>query len=282
MDTLGSAAGLWRFPVKSMQGEQLENVHATERGLLGDRVYALVDTASGKIVSAKNPRKWPGLLDLRASFPAAPTPGNAVPPALVRFSDGASVSTSDPGFNGRFSALFGREVAIRSTPPETLVLEEYWPDIDGLAHRETVTDETISMGTRSGTFFDFSAIHLLTTSTVSTLGRAHQSGRFDLRRFRPNILVNTAGDGFPENDWVGRKLAIGDQVILKVLIPCPRCVMTTLSQGDLPLDSGILKAAARENNVLIAPLNQKMPSVGVYAKVVQGGEVRVGDAVRLA
>jgi uncharacterized protein YcbX len=94
-------------------------------------------------------------------------------------------------------------------------------------------------------------------------------------------LIDGAPEGLPENEWVGKKVAIGDEVILKVLIPCPRCVMTTLPQRDLPLDSGILKTAARENNAMIAPLNQKMPSIGVYAKVVRGGDVRRNDPVRI-
>jgi uncharacterized protein YcbX len=84
-----------------------------------------------------------------------------------------------------------------------------------------------------------------------------------------------------ENEWVGRNIAVGDEVVLEVVIPCPRCVMTTLPQGDLPHDSGILRAAAQANNVMIEPLNQNMPSVGVYAKVIRGGDVKQGDPVRL-
>jgi uncharacterized protein YcbX len=280
MSGLGSVAGLWRYPVKSMQGEPLDAAHATERGFLGDRVYALIDSATEKVVSAKHPKKWPGILEWRARFLGTPAP-DSIPAVRVQFPDGSAISSDDAGFNARVSNAFQRDVVLRSIPPEKLVLEEYWPDIEGLAHRETVTDETFSLGTSSGTFFDFSAIHLLTKSTLGTLERAYPAGCFDLRRFRPNILLEGAPDGLPENDWVGKKIAIGDQVVLKVLIPCPRCVMTTLPQGELPLDSGILKTAARENNALIAPLNQKMPSIGVYAKVVRGGDVRHGDSARL-
>jgi uncharacterized protein YcbX len=69
-----------------------------------------------------------------------------------------------------------------------------------------------------------------------------------------NIIAETGEEGFPENDWVGRRISIGDELMLEVLIPCPRCVMMTLSQSDLPLDSGILRTAAQQNNVMIAPL----------------------------
>jgi uncharacterized protein YcbX len=263
-----------------MQGEPLDAAHATERGFVGDRVYALIDSVTEKVVSAKNPRKWPGILEWNATFVSAPAVGHT-PPVRVQFPDGSAVSSDDAGFNARASSAFQRDVILRSIPPEKLVLEEYWPDIEGLAHRETVTDETFSLGTSSGTFFDFSAIHLLTKSTIATLEHAYPAGCFDLRRFRPNILIDGAPEGLPENEWVGKKVAIGDEVILKVLIPCPRCVMTTLPQRDLPLDSGILKTAARENNAMIAPLNQKMPSIGVYAKVVRGGDVRRNDPVRI-
>ena len=281
MDVLGSAARLWRFPVKSMQGEELEAARVTEKGFLGDRAYALIDTVTGKVVSAKNPRRWPGLLNFSAEFLRPPTAEDVAPPVRIAFPDGTSLSSDEDAFNARASAMFGREVVIRSTPPAKPVLEEYWPDIDGLEYREMVTDEAISLGTPSGTFFDFAAIHIITTSTVAVLERAYPQGRFDVRRFRPNILLDTAQNGFPENDWVGRKLAVGDEVVLQVLIPCARCVMTTLPQGDLPLDPGILRTTARENNVMIPPLNQRKPSMGVYATVLRGGDVQRSDVVRL-
>lgn len=279
-EVLGSASALWRYPVKSMQGEELETVQVTERGFVGDRLYALIDTATGKVVSAKNPRKWPGIMNWSAAFKDSPRAGMDAPPVRIGLPDGASIMNNEPGFQAKVSSIFSRKVTLRSTPPATPSLEEYWPDIDGLAHREMVTDETMSLGT-PGTFFDFSAIHLVTTSTLSTLQGAYPNGRFDIRRFRPNIVVETGEqEGFIENDWVGREVAVGDNILLEVLIPCPRCVMTTLPQGDLPQDSGILKTAAQQNSVMIQPGNQKKPSVGVYAKVLQGGHVRRGDTLR--
>ena len=75
-----------------------------------------------------------------------------------------------------------------------------------------------------------------------------------------------------ENDWIGHTLAIGPDVRVKVTEACPRCVMTTLAQGDLPKDPGILRAAAQHNDV----------HVGVYAAVPSGGRIRQGDLVRFA
>ncbi len=196
---------------------------------------------------------------------------------------GASVGSDEGDAGARLSRVLGREVSLMSAAPEAPSLEEYWPDIEGLAHREAITDEVIALGAPAGTFFDFASIHLLTTATLDRVSALSPQSRFETRRFRPNLVIalTSKGKDFPENDWVGRSVAIGDAVRLKVVIPCPRCVMTTLAQGDLPGDPGVLRAAARHNRVLIAPLGQEMPSVGVYAEVSQGGPVRRGDPVRI-
>ena len=116
-------------------------------------------------------------------------------------------------------------------------------------------------------------MHLLTTATLDRLRVLYPQGRFEVRRFRPNIVVETANGekDFVENAWIGQVLAIGDAIRLSITGPCPRCVMTTLPQGDLPKDAGILRTAAQHNRA----------NVGVYASVLQGGTVRRGDSVRL-
>jgi len=163
---IGPVAGLWRYPVKSMQGEGLDAVPVSERGLLGDRAYALIDRDSGKVGSAKNPRRWPKLLDFRAVFREPPSPDRSSPAVRIDFPDGGgSVSSDSPDVNDRLSRAFNRAVVLSSAALSAPSLEEYWPDIDGLAHRETVTDETIGIGAPPGTFFDFAAVHLVTTAT---------------------------------------------------------------------------------------------------------------------
>jgi len=139
----------------------------------------------------------------------------------------------------------------------------------GLDYRDTVTDFEMP----AGTFFDIAVVHLLTTATINHLRALYPQGRFEVRRFRPNIVVSTGGEdtGFAENDWIGRTVAIGGNVRLAITEPCPRCVMVTLPQGDLPKDSGILRTAAQHNAV----------NVGVYASVVSGGTIRRGDPVIL-
>src|SRR5207244_547314 len=187
----GSVAALWRSPVKSMMGEELNSCEVTGRGTLGREVA------------------------LEEARPAG----------------GSSGATA----------------------------EEYWPDMAGLDYRDTVTDFEMP----AGTFFDIAVVHLLTTATINHLRALYPRGRFEARRFRPNIVVSTGGEdtGFAENDWIGRTVAIGGNVRLAITEPCPRCVMVPLPQGDLPKDPGILRTAAQHNAV----------NVGGYSWVVSGG-----------
>lgn len=267
--SVGSVVSLWRYPVKSMMGEELNAADITERGLLGDRVYALVDPTNGKVASVKNPAKWAKLFDCRAAFVAPPRPDAKIPALWITLPDGRLITSEQPNLNEILSQAVGRAVTVAATAPKTPSLEEYWPKIEGLAHQETVTDEPMP----PDTFFDCAVIHVLTTATLDHLRELYPQGRFEVRRFRPNMVVEaTLGEkGLVENAWVSQTLLVGERVRLKVTGPCPRCVMTTWPQGDLPKDPGILRTAAKHNNA----------NVGVYASVVQGGTVRRGDPVRL-
>src|SRR5947209_11502604 len=123
---VGPVAGLWRYPVKSMQGEELDQVSGGERGFLGDRAYALIDKESGKVGSAKNPRRWPKLLDFRAVFREPPTPDRSSPAVRIDFPDSSgSVSSDSPDANERLSRAFNRAVVLSSAPPAAPSLEEY-------------------------------------------------------------------------------------------------------------------------------------------------------------
>src|SRR5213594_198499 len=234
---LGSIGSLWRYPVKSMMGEELNAVDVTERGLLGDRAYALVDHETGKVASAKFPRKWPTLFDHRATFVEVPQLGRDLPAVRISLPDGRMIVSDGDGrpedVDRLLSDELGRELTLAKVPPDAPSLEEYWPDMDGLAFRETVTDESMP----AGTFFDIGVVHVLTTAALDRLRELYPEGRFEVRRFRPNLVVTPieGAAGFVENDWVGHILAIGegeDEVRLHVTQPCTRCVMTTLAQGD--------------------------------------------------
>jgi MOSC domain-containing protein len=266
---LGSLASLHRYPVKSMMGEALNAAQVTERGLFGDRPYALCDAETGKVVSAKNPRKWPNLFEYRAAYTTPPEVRSAVPPVRVTLPDGSFAVSSSPDFAPALSSALGRAVTLIATPPRAAQLEEYWPDMEELSNRDIVTDEAMP----PGTFFDLAILHLLTTGTLDRLRELNPRSRFEPRRFRPNLIVDTGDQkGFVENDWIGKTIAIGPEVRIEVTGPCPRCVMTTLAQADLPKDPGVLKTAAQHNEVRI----------GVYANVVKTGTIRIGDTLAIA
>jgi uncharacterized protein len=265
----GTVVSMWRYPVKSMLGEELNSSSVTERGLIGDRAYALIDQETGKVASAKNPRKWGKLFDFRAAFIDLPHIAENIPPVRVTVPDGAHIFSDQDDIDHILSKVLGRDVRLMSASLEKPSYEEYWPDIEGLAQREKVTDEAMP----PQTFFDISVIHLLTTSTINRLRELYPDGRFEVRRFRPNIVVESASEekDFIENLWISKKLTIGEDVVLRVTGPCTRCVMITLPQGDLSKDLGILRTVARYNQV----------NVGVYASVLQGGTIHRGDLVSL-
>jgi uncharacterized protein len=258
---VGTVGALWRYPVKSMLGERLETIVLTKRGVVGDRVYALGDQGSGNLGSAKNPRKWGVLLNCKARFAEPVESDEAVPPALITLPDGRTLLSNRPETAGVLSELLGREVSISTAGTAQPRLEKYWPNVDNLAHRDELTDETVV----ENTFFDGDAVHILTTASLSALAALYPSGYFDARRFRPNIVIATPADqcAFVENDWVGHTLAVGPQVRFHIKRPTRRCVITTLAQGELPRDLGILRTAAQHNKA----------SVGVYADVLQGGVI---------
>jgi uncharacterized protein len=269
----GSVVGLWRFPVKSMMGEEVNAAEVTERGLVGDRQFAVVDAATGKVAGAKNPRKWGNFFDFRAAYVEPPEGRSTLPAVRLTLPEGTVVTSDQPDLAQVLSKALGRQVAFaqaqRGDESSGATAEEYWPDMEGLDYRDTVTEWELP----AGTFFDLAVIHVLTTATIDRLRALYPEGRFEVRRFRPNIVVATgrAAEGFVENDWIGRALAIGDQVRLQITGPCPRCVMTTLPQGDLPKDAGILRTAAQHNQA----------NVGVYADVIAGGTIRRADSVTI-
>ena len=249
-----------------MMGESLQSTVLTEKGLQADRGFALIDVETGKVASAKNPKIWPNMFSFQSRIIEQPESGQANVVVEIKLPDGSTVNSNDSQVDGRLSDALGRAVTLVSQVPQQPQLEEYWPDIEELDNRDIVTDEDMPVGT----FFDLAIVHLLTMSTLDELTKHYPQGQFEARRFRPNILVSTDQKGFVENDWIGKTLAIGD-VLLKVTDPCPRCVMTTLPQGDLQKDTQILRTAAQQNNA----------HVGVYADVIQPGTISCNDQISI-
>lgn len=286
--TLGAIASIWRYPVKSMRGEALDAATSSERGLMGDRAYALLDRMTGKIGSAKHPRLWGQLLACRAVVlaPSASDTLHDVPHIAITLPDGRRVVAGAAEADAALSALLGHEVVLSSEPPARPEIERYWPKVDGLALRDTVTSNEIGMGSPYGTFFDYAPVHLLTKATLEHLRTLYPAGTIGVPRFRPNLVIATERgadgfDGFVENTWVGQTLCIGDEVRLRVTDPTPRCVVPTLPQAEYPQDIGILKTVAKHNRPPIPALGgTRQPCLGAYAVVEHGGVIRAGDLVR--
>jgi hypothetical protein len=276
-----------------MRGERLEQAEFTGRGLVGDRVYALIDADTGKVVSAKSVRLFPDLFGCRTAFVEPPRAGHEPPPVRITLPDGTTV-TSDSGDADRvLSTYFRRDVTLAWTAPEDFTIDQYHPDIEDLdpaGYRDTVVEQKLGSaffaqaGLPSpvpvGSFFDLFPVTVLTTSTLEQLSELRPQSRFDQRRFRMNVIVSTKATGFVENNWIGRELAIGDAVRLSVALPDPRCVMTTLAQDELPKDTEVLRTLTRHNRVQVGAAGL-FPCAGVYAVVEAPGTVRTGDRVAL-
>jgi uncharacterized protein YcbX len=291
-EQVGTIAGLWRFPVKSMLGEELDATEVSGSGLAGDRAYALTDTTTGKVVSAKNPRLWPNMLGCRARFLEPPHAGEDAPPVQITLPDGTSVTSDASDVDTILSGFLGREVRLARAAPEDFTIDQYHPDVRGLdpvGHRDTMVEARIGsaffaeIGLPSpvpgSSFFDLFPLSVLTTSTLEQLRELAPQSRVDERRFRMNVIVTATHSGFVENSWVGHPLAIGD-VGIDVRLPDPRCVMTTLAQEDLPHDTNVLRTLARHNRIDVGG-DGLFPCAGVYAVVTSPGTIRRGDQVVL-
>ena len=266
---VGTLDGLWRYPVKSMQGEKLEASYIGKQGLLGDRAYALWDVETKRVASAKNPRKWSSLLDCHATLEQMPQANQPTPAVKITLPDGATVTSDLVDIDARLSDWIDREIQFLSTVPEHPSLDRYWTSIEDPEYRDTLTQLFLP----TGTFFDSCQIHAITNATLDRLQELYPQGMFDLRRFRPNLAIDTesAQADFVENAWVGNILALGDSVRLKIDTACPRCVVTTLAQGNLPEDLAILKTAARHNDIF----------AGIRLSVIEEGSVCMGDSIWL-
>jgi len=287
-----TVAELWRYPVKSMRGERIEGSDVADTGLLGDRAYAVVDGATGKVASAKHPRLWSVLLRCDARYVGTPRADAPLPPVSITLPDGGETGTEDPSVDERLSAVFGRPVKLTAVAPEGNAYLAVWPEIDGVMPADfrartavagdesegTLTDMALALASPPGTFFDVAALHVLTNATLQRLGALEPASRFAVERYRPNIVIDAACEPFAENDWSGASARFGGVLTASVLLPTMRCIMTTLAQGDLPRDNNVLRALTRHNRVEIPGLGT-WSCVGAYAAVVAAGPVRLGDDV---
>jgi uncharacterized protein len=145
-ETVGTVATLSRFPVKSMQGEQLAAAELTGSGLVGARAYALVETETGKVMSGKNPRLGTQLLGCRAAFVETAESGDEPPPVRITLPDGTAVTSDARDADATLSGFLGREVTLQRAAPEDFTIDQYHPDVEDLdpeGHRDTVTESKL-------------------------------------------------------------------------------------------------------------------------------------------
>lgn len=280
---IGTISQLWRYPVKSMAGERLESAPLSWRGIPGDRGWAVFDVARNGVTNTK---RLPLLRTCRARYASEPEPGAASPPARITLPDGAEVVTDSPNAARRLGELLGRTVAFRSLGPSgsesapRLTMEgepeEAVRAMMGLLPDEPMPDmsefppDRLRL-LRQGNFFDALPLHLLTRTTLRTLAGVAPESDWDERRFRPNLLVEAEDpQGYPELGWLGRRLRAGTAVI-EVVTGCPRCVAVTQAADELPQDHRVMRTLVRETK----------HTAGIYARVAEEGEVRLGDAVEL-
>ncbi|MEX2649759.1 MAG: MOSC domain-containing protein [Alphaproteobacteria bacterium] len=249
MTTVGTIASLTRYPVKGMAGEALDDVEIVATGLLGDRAYALVDPDTGERVTSVPFRKRHRLLDWRAAFVAPPLAGGLPPCVTLEAPDGATLSSERDDIGDRLSERFGK--------PVLLAADRRHGQRGGLGE-DAVGD------------FNAAPVHVLTSVTLDRLARLRPETTFAARRFRPNIVLETA-TGLDEATWIGRRLRLGATAALAVLERTVRCAITTLAQGDLAQDPNVLGTINVANGTCL----------GLYARVEATGVIRIGDTVRL-
>ena len=279
-ERIGVVRELWRFPVKSMGGEPVQRTTIGALGVPGDRGWAIRDETAGEIRGAK---KLPALLRCSARYRTEPD-GDAVPQAAITLPDGRATGTDDPTIDGALSALLGRTVRLctrqpasdrdhyrRGLPDDPDIMAELRQifgrtEDEPLPDLSTLPPEIMEFTSPPGTYFDVFPLHLVTTASLAAMDA-------DVRRFRPNVVVETAAGvtGLVEAGWAGRTIRIGGAVVRGEL-PTVRCVMVTLPQGDLGKDPSVLRRIVRDGD----------QNFGLYASVVTAGPVAVGDPVVLA
>jgi uncharacterized protein YcbX len=235
-------AGLYRYPVQSVRGEELSATPFGPAGVIGDRAFGIADLELGVIAHASRAKKqYRALITWNARYLSEPGLDAEIPVVELDFADGTTIRSDDPTID--------RSISDRLGMPAAFVRND---------------------GSRVPLLYERSHCHLLTTATLQRLQQEHESGDFAPARFRPNILLDAGQDvGFLEQDWLGSQVTIGSATF-DVNDVCKRCALTTRAQGALPDDPGILHSTVANKTI-----------AGVYGSVVTAGVVKVGDAVRV-
>ena len=251
METVGTVAQVWRYPVKSMQGEQVERLELGPGGAVGDRGLAVVDPAAGKVLSAK---RYAQLLQASAR-----RDGDDV---VLTLPDGSEHTAADPKVHDALSEWLDQDVRLEPPPADVVYPMEMYT---GMSDEAT---PTFDWPGPQGTWLDLADAHWLTTASLAAAAALHPEGVWDVRRFRPTALFEVAGDDWVEDGWASVEAG---GVRSDVLMPTPRCSMPPRAQPGLARDTGI-SATLRDHHE---------NNLGIYATIVGAGSIAVGDAVRV-
>lgn len=256
---LGTIAQCLRYPVKSMQGATVDAVGIGSHGVAGDRAHALQDVATGKVLSAKAAKQ---LLDAIATDDQICLP------------DGTVVELTAEDRDAQLSAWMGRPVTLLSLEQSGDLTYEmtFDPPDDDAEYFEIPLPEY--------GFVDLAPLHLVASSTLAACRDERPDLDWDVRRFRPNLVVDHDGGRFAEDAWVGHRLRLGQTCVVSIQQPTVRCAMPLRAQPAL---AGA-PALERQPQLYRAmeELHVAHPNhLGVYVEVVVPGRVAVGDPVVL-
>ncbi len=286
-ESVGTVSQLWRYPVKSMAGEQLSTVAIDGNGIAGDRGWAVREVEADV---TRNAREMPKLLQFAAAYAESPRFDNRSPAVTIITPDNAQVQSADADRDQQLSDILGRPVLLtplhpvddlawyaRAPMPEGVDPMQALRQIMGMEEDDPLPDfsglpqELQGFSTPPGTYFDCYPIHIMTTSSLSTLASVGGGDDVDVRRFRPNVLIDTGdAEGLLEVDWTGKKLRLGE-VVIEMKTTTVRCSVPAHAQRDF----GSSRAVGR------ALIENTKQHLGSYCNVLEGGKVNVGDAVEL-
>jgi hypothetical protein len=284
MTIVGRVKEIWRYPVKSMAGEKVTSTPVGPLGIAGDRAWAMHDDA--EILSA---RHVPPVLMCSARYLQEPD-ARGVSPAEITFPDGTRMMSDDAAVHARVSAVVKRQVRLMPLqPPEDLAYyrrrpregEDFnaylWQQFgrepgEPLPDMTQFPQELMEFAAFPGMHFDVTPLQLLTTATLKYFAGRNPGANWDVRRFRPNILIDTGNgvEGLAEVAWVGRKLSIG-KLVVDCPGPTPRCAMTMQAQKEFGFDKSVLRTIVKDGN----------QNLGVYATTSDSGTISVGDPVAI-
>jgi uncharacterized protein YcbX len=250
MDAVGTVGQLWRYPVKSMQGEQVERLELAPGGAVGDRRLAVIDPAAGKVLSAK---RHADLL-----LASARLVGDGV---VLTLPDGSQHEAADPGVHAALSGWLDHEVRLEAPPVDGAYPMEMYT---GMSDEDTPLFDWTGP---PGTWLDLADVHWLSTASLAAAAELHPEGDWDVRRFRPTALLEVPGQGWAEDGW--SEVAAGT-VRTEVMMPTMRCSMPSRAQPGLARDKAIgTTLRDRHDN-----------NLGLYAKITEAGAISAGDEVQ--